>query len=237
MMCVKLMDISHGNCSRHTRVATLLDTLSPVWDASGRVSWINDVALVARGTMKRLVSILGRAAGLSWWTENIWEDIFLMMLVCFSSVCGLVSFKFTDTNTSGLNWSTCAFLLSCFPLIDHQHQTSSYCKIKTKCAEWNLVSSLSKGRIALESKRFLCVFVCTHPAEPPPGRLTASRCPPTTEAWAAPASPALFRTGTDPVLIEGFSREKQTPIFQTQPRATLWWFCWPGGGWTDSRQA
>lgn len=60
-----------GNCSRHTRVATLLDTLSPVWDASGRVSWINDVALVARGTMKRLVSILGRAAGLSWWTENI----------------------------------------------------------------------------------------------------------------------------------------------------------------------
>ena len=36
--------------------------------------------------------------------------------------------------------------------------------------------------------------VCTHLAEPLQARLTASRYPPTTEAWAAPASPALFRT-------------------------------------------
>lgn len=38
--------------------------------------------------------------------------------------------------------------------------------------------------------------MCTHPAEPLQGHLTASRYPPTTEAWAAPASPTLFRSQT-----------------------------------------
>lgn len=52
--------------SSHTGVATLLDALSPVRDASSRVSWVDDMALVACWTVKRLVSILSCAAGLSW---------------------------------------------------------------------------------------------------------------------------------------------------------------------------
>ncbi len=42
----------------------------------------------------------------------------------------------------------------------------------------------------------LCGGVCTHPAGPPQGHLTASRYPPTTEASAAPASPTLLRAQT-----------------------------------------
>lgn len=34
-----------------TRVATLLDALSSVWNASSRISWIDDVALVACGAV------------------------------------------------------------------------------------------------------------------------------------------------------------------------------------------
>lgn len=68
---------SHGQSiliargANYTGVATLLDALSPVRDASGRVSWVDDVALVACRTVKRLVSVLSCAAGLSWWAENI----------------------------------------------------------------------------------------------------------------------------------------------------------------------
>lgn len=47
------------------RVAALLDALSPVRDSGGRVSWVDDVALVACGAVKRLISILSCAAGLS----------------------------------------------------------------------------------------------------------------------------------------------------------------------------
>lgn len=39
--------------------------------------------------------------------------------------------------------------------------------------------------------------LCTHPAEPPLDRLTASRYHPATEAWAAPASPTLLKTHTE----------------------------------------
>lgn len=49
----------------HTRVPALLDALSSVWDAGGGVSWVDDVALVARGAVERLVPILSGAAGLS----------------------------------------------------------------------------------------------------------------------------------------------------------------------------
>lgn len=52
-----------------TGVAALLDALSPVWDAGGRVSWVDDVTLVACRTVERLVSILSRAAGLGWGTK------------------------------------------------------------------------------------------------------------------------------------------------------------------------
>lgn len=48
-----------------TRVAALLDALPPVRDASSRVSGVDDVALVARGAVKRLISIFSGAAGLS----------------------------------------------------------------------------------------------------------------------------------------------------------------------------
>lgn len=47
-----------------TRVATLLDALSSVRNAGSRISWIDDVALVARGAVERLVPVLGCAAGL-----------------------------------------------------------------------------------------------------------------------------------------------------------------------------
>lgn len=40
--------------------------------------------------------------------------------------------------------------------------------------------------------------VGTHLAEPPQGRLAASRYPLTTEAWAAPANPTLLRIKTLP---------------------------------------
>lgn len=45
----------------------MLDALPPVRDASSRVSGVDDVALVARGAVKRLVSIFSGAAGLGWW--------------------------------------------------------------------------------------------------------------------------------------------------------------------------
>lgn len=50
----------------HTRIATLLNALTPVRDASSGVSGVDDVALVASGAVKRLVSIFSGAAGLSW---------------------------------------------------------------------------------------------------------------------------------------------------------------------------
>lgn len=46
-------------------VATLLNTLSAVGDASGGVSWVDDVAFVACGTVQRFVSIFCRTAGFS----------------------------------------------------------------------------------------------------------------------------------------------------------------------------
>lgn len=45
----------------------MLDALSPVRDTGTRVSGVDDVALVARGAVKRLVFIFSSAAGLSWW--------------------------------------------------------------------------------------------------------------------------------------------------------------------------
>ena len=50
-----------------TRVTTRLDALSPVGDANGGVSLVDDVALVARGTVKGLVTILCGAACLRYW--------------------------------------------------------------------------------------------------------------------------------------------------------------------------
>lgn len=44
----------------------MLYALSPVRDASSGVSRVDDVALVASGAMKRLISIFSGAAGLSW---------------------------------------------------------------------------------------------------------------------------------------------------------------------------
>lgn len=60
-MCVKAL----------TGVPTLLDALSPVWDAGGGVPWVDDVALVACGAVERLVAILRRAAGLRWRAERV----------------------------------------------------------------------------------------------------------------------------------------------------------------------
>lgn len=60
-----LKHLSQGKPLNNTRVAALLDTLSPVRDARGWVSWIDDVALVARRTVQRLISILSSTAGLS----------------------------------------------------------------------------------------------------------------------------------------------------------------------------
>lgn len=80
-MCVDELDyktISHGSSlsclSYHKRasltgVPTLLDALSPVRDASRRVSWVDDVTLVACGAVERLVSVLSCTAGLSCGTE------------------------------------------------------------------------------------------------------------------------------------------------------------------------
>lgn len=69
------------------------------------------------------------------------------------------------------------------------------------------------------------VFVCTHPAEPPPDRPTASRCPPTTEASAAPASPTLFRRRTDPYETVVFKRETTIGLIsQTKLRVPVCWF-------------
>jgi len=75
------------------------------------------------------------------------------------------------------------------------------------------------------------VFVCTHPAEPPPDRPTASRCPPTTEASAAPASPTLFRRRTDPYETVVFKREttiglisqKQSCVSLCAGLMLTWW--------------
>lgn len=47
----------------------MLDALSPVRDASCGVSGVDDVTLVASGAVKRLISILSSAAGLSWWNK------------------------------------------------------------------------------------------------------------------------------------------------------------------------
>lgn len=65
-------DVYSKPCHHHsevlfslTRVPTLLNALSPVRDACSRVSWVDDVALVACGTVEWLVSILSCTAGLS----------------------------------------------------------------------------------------------------------------------------------------------------------------------------
>lgn len=42
---------------------------------------------------------------------------------------------------------------------------------------------------------------CTHLAEPPQDRLTASRYPPAIEAWAAPASPALDKHTCQTIIV------------------------------------
>lgn len=48
----------------------MLDALAPVWDASGGVPGVDDVALVACGAVKRLVSVLRGAAGFRWRTDE-----------------------------------------------------------------------------------------------------------------------------------------------------------------------
>lgn len=58
----------------HTRVATLLNALSSVRNASSRISWVDDVALVACGAVKRLISVLGCAAGLRYLTQDTCND-------------------------------------------------------------------------------------------------------------------------------------------------------------------
>lgn len=58
-----------------TRVGPLPDALASVWDAGCRVSWVDDVAFVACGTVERLVSVLRRAAGLSWGQTQDEESI------------------------------------------------------------------------------------------------------------------------------------------------------------------
>lgn len=55
------------------RVYALPDTLSTVWDAKGRIPWVDDVALVPCWTVQRLVSVLCGAAGLG--LQNLFRPI------------------------------------------------------------------------------------------------------------------------------------------------------------------
>lgn len=49
-----------------TGISSLLDALPSVGNTCSCISWVDYVALVARRTVERLVSILSGAAGLSW---------------------------------------------------------------------------------------------------------------------------------------------------------------------------
>lgn len=100
-----------------------------------------------------------------------------------------------------------------------------------------------------------CSGVCPHLAKPPQDRLAANRYPPTIEAWAAPASPELLKTHTSlaTAILNNNTRKNITSCISVNIKILptnnhfniIWspilipvcWFCWPGGGCTDSRQA
>lgn len=157
------------NTSSRTRVAALLDALTPVWDASCWVSWVDDVALIACRAVKRLISILSCTACLSWWETKQTKTLFAQLNhKKWGSCCGKCK------NLLFL-W-ICLFLssFSAFPTVNASVDFAKIFRLKKwicsvfKSNEIWVYTNISGERHGMHIYLCICSFLCFsfHNSEP-----------------------------------------------------------------------